>query len=146
MNRILNQIADDIAGLQRPGQDRFSSIRISASTATALGSALALLLALRRAGLRVRLFLDEPIPDRLSFLPHLDLIEPYDAIICCGSCCRPDPGCGCRLFRRRPGWPAPGPVRPCATELPCWIIMFRAANPADCADRRFCRCRRRNRL
>jgi bifunctional oligoribonuclease and PAP phosphatase NrnA len=44
----------------------------------ALGASLALLLVLRRAGLPVRLFLDEPVPDRLVFLPALDLIEPYD--------------------------------------------------------------------
>ena len=43
----------------------------------ALGSALALAVALRRIGVRVRLPLDEAVPDRLDFLPALDLIEPY---------------------------------------------------------------------
>ncbi len=44
----------------------------------ALGASLALLLVLRRLGVRARLLLDEPVPERLLFLPALDLIEPYD--------------------------------------------------------------------
>lgn len=43
----------------------------------ALGSSLALAMILRRCGVKVRLPLDEPVPDRLAFLPGLDMIEPY---------------------------------------------------------------------
>ena len=78
MNKILNEIADELLSCK----DRSGSILLYPHIGVdgdGLGSALALLLALRRSGLRVRLFLDEPIPDRLSFLPHLDLIEPYDS-------------------------------------------------------------------
>lgn len=44
----------------------------------ALGSCLALLITLRRVGIPVRLLLDESLSERLSFLPALDLIEPFD--------------------------------------------------------------------
>jgi len=41
----------------------------------ALGSSLALLRSLRQIDVRARLLLDEPVPERLKFLPALDLIE-----------------------------------------------------------------------
>lgn len=44
----------------------------------AIGSALALAIVLEQLGVKVRLPLDEEVPDRLLFLPSLDRIEPFD--------------------------------------------------------------------
>ncbi len=46
--------------------------------ADALGSSLALLICLRKINVQARLLLDEPIPDKLKFLPGLDLIETFN--------------------------------------------------------------------
>ncbi len=77
MTDILNQIAGQLLACQKLAGSIYLYPHIGVD-GDALGSALALLLALRRAGIKARLLLDEPVPDRLKFLPHLDLIEPYD--------------------------------------------------------------------
>lgn len=76
MSEIIDRIADRLmSALDKPGSVfLYPHIGIDGD---ALGSALALALVLSRIGVPVRLPLDEDIPDRLNFLPGLDLIECY---------------------------------------------------------------------
>lgn len=76
MNEIIDRLADRIlAAAKQPGAVfLYPHVGIDGD---ALCSSLALMIALRRIGVRVRLLLDEKVPDRLSFLPSLELIETY---------------------------------------------------------------------
>lgn len=76
MSEIICRIADRLlAAREKPGAVfLYPHIGIDGD---ALGSALALAVVLKSIGIAVRLPLDEEIPDRLSFLPCLDMIEPY---------------------------------------------------------------------
>jgi bifunctional oligoribonuclease and PAP phosphatase NrnA len=76
MSEIIDRIADRLmAAQEKPGSVfLYPHIGIDGD---ALGSALALAIVLRRIGIAVRLPMDEDIPDRLNFLPGLDLIERY---------------------------------------------------------------------
>jgi phosphoesterase RecJ-like protein len=77
MTEILDQLANRIlAAKELPGAIFvYPHIGVDGD---ALGSSLALVQVLRRAGFAVRLPLDEAVPERLVFLPCLALIEPYD--------------------------------------------------------------------
>ena len=77
MTEIIDRIAERLLeAREKPGAVfLYPHIGIDGDT---LGSALALTLVLRRIGVAVRLPLDEEIPDRLTFLPGLELIEPYN--------------------------------------------------------------------
>lgn len=77
MTELMDRIIDRLLAMRHEDGAVFLYPHIGID-GDALGSGLALALALRRAGVQVRMPLDEPIPDRLVFLPGLDLVEPYD--------------------------------------------------------------------
>ena len=74
---IVDQLADRfLAARKTPGSIFiYPHVGIDGDS---LGSALALAIVLQRLNINVRIPLDEPVPDRLLFLPALDLIEAYD--------------------------------------------------------------------
>jgi bifunctional oligoribonuclease and PAP phosphatase NrnA len=77
MAKDLEQIADQLFACRTgPGSVHlYPHVGIDGD---ALGSCLALVVILRKIGVQARLLLDEPVPDRLAFMPALDLIEPFD--------------------------------------------------------------------
>jgi bifunctional oligoribonuclease and PAP phosphatase NrnA len=76
MADIMNQIAARLLRCQKlPGSVYlYPHVGVDGDS---LGTCLALLLVFRKAGIPARLLLDEPVPYRLTFLPNLDLIEPF---------------------------------------------------------------------
>jgi bifunctional oligoribonuclease and PAP phosphatase NrnA len=76
MNEALDRIAALLLGYRgQPGSVfLYAHVGIDGD---ALGSCLSLLLALRKAGVGARFLMDEPVSFRLTFLPCLDRIEPY---------------------------------------------------------------------
>jgi bifunctional oligoribonuclease and PAP phosphatase NrnA len=76
---VLERIADELVACRfQPAPAEVQLYPHVGVDGDALGSCLALLLALAKIGVKARLLLDEPIPDRLAFLPGLDQIEPFD--------------------------------------------------------------------
>lgn len=76
---VLDQIADELLACRLPpGPAEVHLYPHVGVDGDALGSCLALLLALAKLGVKARILLDEPIPDRLAFMPGLDQIELFD--------------------------------------------------------------------
>ncbi len=77
MNDFIEQITERLLAARHLPGAVFMYPHVSLD-GDALCSILALAMVLRRVGVKVRIPLDEAVPDRLSFLPGLDLIEKYD--------------------------------------------------------------------
>ncbi len=77
MNNQISALADALLAFRGKTGSVFLYPHVSID-GDAVGSALALLLALERLEIKARLLLDEPIPPKLDFLPALSRIEPYE--------------------------------------------------------------------